>query len=154
MNVTYDPALDAAYVTIGREWRPVALTCPVDGTKAGAYIHLDFDNTGRLVGIEALEARRLLPEELLIEDRGAVRAHYDPEADAATIYLWPQFATTGKPAIAHTQSCNLPELDGHVSPLCLHFDADDRLIAIEVSDASRALPKELLAAAASHPASR
>ena len=154
MNVTYDPALDAAYITIGREWCPVALTCPVDGTKAGAYLHLDFDNTGRLVGIEALEARRLLSEELLIEDRGVVQSHYDPEADAATIYLWPQFATTGKPAIAHTQSCDLPELDGHVSPLYLHFDADDRLISIEVSDASRTLPKELLTTVAPLTASR
>ena len=154
MNVTYDPALDAAYITIGREWRPVALTCPVDGDKTGAYIHLDFDNTGRLVGIEALAARRLLPEELLIEDRGAVRAHYDPEADAATIHLQPQFATTGKPSIAHTQSCNLSELDGHVSPLYLHFDADDRLISIAVSTASRTLPKEVLTAVEPLTASR
>ncbi len=106
MNVTYDPALDAAYISIGREWRPVALTYPVDGDKAGAYIHLDFDNTGRLVGIEALEARRLLSAELLTDSRGAMQAHYDPETDAATIYLHPQLATTGKPFSAYTQHCN------------------------------------------------
>ena len=154
MKVTYDQALDAAYIYIGREWRPVALTCPVDGIKAGAYIHLDFDKTSRLVGIEVLEARRLLSEELLMDDREAVQAHYDPEADTATIYLQPQLATTGKPFIAHTQPCNLLELDGRIGPLHLHFDADDRLMAIEVSDASRTLPKELLTATEPHPVSR
>ncbi len=144
MKVTYDPALDAAYIYISREWRPAVLTCPVDETKTGAYIHLDFDKTGRLVGIEALEARRLLSEELLMDDGGAVQAHYDPEADTATIYLQPQLATTGKPFIAHTQLCNPVGFDGRVRPLHLHFDADDRLMAIEVSDASRTLPEELL----------
>ena len=144
MKVTYDPALDAAYISIGREWRPVTLTYPVDGDKAGAYIHLDFDNTGRLVGIEALEARRLLSAELLTDSRGAMQAHYDPEIDAATIYLHPQLATTGKPFSAYTRHCNPVEFDGRISPLHLHFDAEDRLISIAVSDASRALPKELL----------
>ena len=146
MKVTYDQALDAAYISIGREWHPVVLTCPVDETKAGAYIHLDFDKAGRLVGIEALNARRLLSEELLMDDSRAVQAHYDPEADTATIYLQLQLATTGKPFIAHTQPCNLLELDGRIGPLHLHFDADDRLMAIEVSDASRTLPEELLTA--------
>ena len=141
MKVTYDPAIDAAYIHIGREWRPVVLTCPIDETKAGAYIHLDFDKAGRLVGIEALEARRLLSEELLMEDRGVVQAHYNPEADTATIYLRPQLVTAGKPSIAHTQPCNPVELDGRISPLYLHFDAADRLLAIEVSDASRTLPE-------------
>ena len=140
MKVTYDPALDAAYISIGREWRPVALTCPIDEIKAGAYIHLDFDKTGRLVGIEALNAQRLLSEELLIEDRGTVQSHYDPEADTATIYLQP----AGKPFIAHTQPCNLLEFDGRIGPLHLHFNADDRLMAIEVSAASRTLPEEAL----------
>ena len=147
MNVTYDQALDAAYISIAREWRPVVLTCPVDRTKAGAYIHLDFDKTSRLVGIEVLEARRLLSEELLMDDRGAMQAHYDPEADTATIYLQPQLATTGKPFIAHTQPCNLLELDGRIGPLHLHFDADDRLMAIAVPNASHTLPKEALPAA-------
>ena len=154
MKVTYDQALDAAYISIGREWHPVVLTCPVDETKAGAYIHLDFDKTGRLVGIEALEARRLLSEELLMDDRGAMQAHYDPEADTATIYLQPQLATTGKPFIAHTQPCNLLELDGRIGPLHLHFDADDRLMAIEVLGASRTLPEELLAAVGPQTVSR
>ena len=154
MKVTYDQALDAAYIYIGSEWRPVALTCPVDRTKAGAYIHLDFDKAGRLVGIEALEARRLRSEELLMDGRGAVTAHYDPEADTATIYLRPQPAATGKSFIAHTQPCNLLEFEGRVTPLHLHFDADDRLMAIEVSDASRALPEELLTAVEPHPVSR
>ena len=144
MNVTYDQTLDAAYISTGREWRPVTLTCPVDGIKAGAYIHLDFDKTGRLVGIEVLEARRLLSAELILDDRAAVEMYYDPETDAATIHLHPQLATTGKPSIAHTQPCNPVELDGRISPLHLHFDADDRLMAIEVSHASRTLPKALL----------
>ena len=146
MKVTYDQALDAAYIYIGREWRPVALTCPVDGIKAGAYIHLDFDKTSRLVGIEVLEARRLLSEELLIEDRGAVQSRYDPEADTATIYLQPRLTAAGKPFSTHTQHCKPVEFDGRIGPLHLHFDADDRLMAIEVSAASRLLPEELLAA--------
>lgn len=79
-----------------------------------------------------------------MEDGGVVQAHYDPEADTATIYLWPQLVTARKHSIAHTQPCNPAEFDGRISPLHLHFDAADQLLAIEVSDASRTLPEEFL----------
>ena len=89
-----------------------------------------------------------------MDGRGAMQAHYDPEADTATIYLQPQPATTSKPFTAHTQPCTPLEFEGRVSPLHLHFDADDRLMAIEVPNASRTLPEELLAAVGPQTVSR
>ncbi len=95
-----------------------------------------------------------MSEELILDDRAAVEMHYDLETDAATIYLHPQHVTNGKPSIAHTQPCKLLEFDGRISPLHLHFDADDRLVSIEVSDASRTLPEELLTATEPQPVIR
>jgi uncharacterized protein YuzE len=67
MIVRYDPSVDAAYIylvplTTGIQ---VARTVPVDPIDAGAEINLDFDDSGRLVGIEVLRASRHLPEALI-----------------------------------------------------------------------------------------
>lgn len=67
MNVTYDPAVDAAYIylvpSIGRGH--VKKTYPCDPAEAGGEINLDFDASGRLIGIEVLGAKKLLPKDLL-----------------------------------------------------------------------------------------
>jgi uncharacterized protein YuzE len=69
MIVTYDPSVDAAYIYLVplADGVPVARTVPVDPVEAGAEINLDFDDAGRLVGIEVLGARRHLPEKVLNE---------------------------------------------------------------------------------------
>jgi uncharacterized protein YuzE len=67
MIIRYDPSVDAAYIylvplTTGVQ---AARTVPVDPIEAGAEINLDFDDAGRLVGIEVLRASRHLPEALI-----------------------------------------------------------------------------------------
>ncbi|MEK7616168.1 MAG: DUF2283 domain-containing protein [Patescibacteria group bacterium] len=62
---------------------------------------------------------------------------YDKEADAAMIYL--QEIKQG--GTAWTYPCDPTEIKGMIN---LDFDKDNRLIGIEVLDASKRLPKELL----------
>jgi uncharacterized protein YuzE len=38
---------------------------PCDPLEVNGQINLDFDDSGRLIGVEVLDARRLLPGELL-----------------------------------------------------------------------------------------
>lgn len=63
LRISYDDSVDAAYVYL----RSAAGVQPsVARTEAfDASINLDFDDDGRLVGIEVLEARSLLRPELL-----------------------------------------------------------------------------------------
>ena len=64
MKITYDRSVDAAYIylTSGIGAGGVAKTYCCDPLEVHGQIHLDFDNQGRLVGIEVLGASRLLPE--------------------------------------------------------------------------------------------
>jgi uncharacterized protein YuzE len=67
----YDKEADAAYVWLGnsREAGRSARTEVVDLEIENGAINLDFDDGGRLIGIEILGASRLLPAALLEEDR-------------------------------------------------------------------------------------
>lgn len=67
MKVSYDPQVDAAYIYIADEINQggVARTYPCDPREVGGEINLDFDSNGRLIGIEVLDASRMLPEALL-----------------------------------------------------------------------------------------
>ena len=62
----YDKEADAAYIQL-HPIAPgeVARTEVADLELVSAAINLDFDSEGRLVGIEILGARRILPPELL-----------------------------------------------------------------------------------------
>ena len=60
LRLTYDPAADAAYIYLQPPTviePSVATTLPVN-----ASINLDFDDQGRLVGVEVLGASNLRPE--------------------------------------------------------------------------------------------
>lgn len=67
MRVTYDASVDAAYIqlvdNIGAGG--VENTYPCDPREVGGMINLDLDSAGRLVGIEVLDASKLLPPEVL-----------------------------------------------------------------------------------------
>jgi uncharacterized protein YuzE len=67
VRITYDKSVDAAYVylldRIGRE--QVKKTYACDPREVNGQINLDFDEEGRLLGIEVLDASRLLPPSLL-----------------------------------------------------------------------------------------
>lgn len=66
MRVTYDSSVDAIYIELVSAMQDgVAKTYPCDPTEVGGMINLDFDSTGRLIGIEVLDARNLLPPEIL-----------------------------------------------------------------------------------------
>ncbi len=65
LRLTYDPDGDAAYVYL----QPPTVVQPSVGRTEpfDATINLDFDDKGRLIGVEVLAARRLLRPELLDE---------------------------------------------------------------------------------------
>ena len=67
-----------------------------------------------------------------------MRITYDRDVDAAYIYLVPSIAPGG---VKNTYPCNPSEVKGTIN---LDFDASGRLIGIEVLDASRKLPLNLL----------
>jgi uncharacterized protein YuzE len=71
MIVRYDAESDAAYLQLLPEASDakVAQTYPCDPSEVGGIINLDFDADGRLVGIEVLDASRLLPAHLLLRTK-------------------------------------------------------------------------------------
>ena len=68
MSITYDREADAAYIyLVPKELaRRVANTYACDPQEVKGQIQLDFDESGQLIGIEVLDASRLLPEEVLV----------------------------------------------------------------------------------------
>ncbi len=67
MKITYDPSTDAAYIYLVPkiETGGVNATYCCDPLEINGQINLDFDASGRLVGIEVLGASRKLPADLL-----------------------------------------------------------------------------------------
>ena len=66
MKVTLDRSANAAYISLtsSSQDEPYHMY-PCDPIEVGGQINLDFDTLGRLVGIEIMDAKRLLPEDLL-----------------------------------------------------------------------------------------
>jgi len=67
MRLTYDTDADAAYIYLVDEIDSggVARTVPVESLPSEMMINLDFDASNRLLGVEILDASRVLPPELL-----------------------------------------------------------------------------------------
>jgi uncharacterized protein YuzE len=67
MKLQYDPSVDAAYLLISDEDArpPFGFTYACDPTQVDGQIHLDFDSSGRLAGIEILNASKKLSPEVL-----------------------------------------------------------------------------------------
>ncbi|MEV5488099.1 DUF2283 domain-containing protein [Streptomyces bobili] len=67
VRITYDKTADAAYVhfTDPRDEVHSARMYPCDPVDVDGMINLDFDERGRLIGIEVLAARSKLPEYVL-----------------------------------------------------------------------------------------
>ena len=88
-------------------------------------------------------------EERIKQGHPLVRATYDPEADAVALYFKsePEPPGLGESPVAYSEYWEPPDFQGLVSPLYLHFDGDDRLIAIDIHYASKLMPKEFLAQA-------
>ena len=67
MRITYDRSVDAAYIYL-LDVIPagaVKMTYSCDPAEAKAEINLDFDDAGRLIGIEVFDASQKLPSEIL-----------------------------------------------------------------------------------------
>jgi uncharacterized protein YuzE len=71
-----------------------------------------------------------------------IQVSYDKLVDAA--YIW--LRQIGKGEVKKVYPCPPDEVGGMIN---LDFDAEGRLVGVEVLDASRYLPKELLAIARS-----
>ncbi len=67
-----------------------------------------------------------------------MKLSYDRSVDAAYIQLAREIAAGG---VAKTYPCDPLEVSGQIN---LDFDAEGRLIGIEILDASKKLPPELL----------
>lgn len=70
MKVTYDADADAAYIYFVDEIGAggVSRTYPCDPSEVGGMVNLDFDAGGRLIGVEVMDASRLLPQTLLVQE--------------------------------------------------------------------------------------
>ncbi len=69
-----------------------------------------------------------------------MKIHYDKDADAAYIYLIPDEDIKSK-WVKKTYLCNPAEIHGMIN---LDFDAEGHLGGIEIMDASKKLPKNIL----------
>lgn len=69
MHLEYTDDVDAAYLNLVEEIGAggVAMTYPCDPIAVNGQINLDFDAEGRLVGLEVLDASRLMRSETLAE---------------------------------------------------------------------------------------
>ena len=67
VKVTYDQKANAAYLYLAdpQALPRVARMYPCDPVEVGGMINLDFDENGRLIGVEVLAARTKLPQCLL-----------------------------------------------------------------------------------------
>jgi uncharacterized protein YuzE len=66
MKITYDRTANAVYIFLTEIPNGgVAKTYPCDLIETNAEINLDFDSSGRLIGIEILDADKKLPKEIL-----------------------------------------------------------------------------------------
>ncbi len=69
MKITYDKSIDAVYIylipnqRIHPGWSKK--TYPCDPKEVNGMINLDFDNKGRLGGIEIIGASQKLPKEII-----------------------------------------------------------------------------------------
>ena len=69
MRLTYDKSVDAAYIdlTNGKDDRRSDHMYACDPLEVGGMINLDFDDSGRLIGVEVLDASLKLPLEMLTD---------------------------------------------------------------------------------------
>lgn len=67
-----------------------------------------------------------------------MRITYDPDADAAFLYLIDEIASG---QVTRSEMCDLEIREGAV---ILAWDAEDRLLGIEILGASRLVPPEIL----------
>jgi len=68
VKIKYDQVVDAAYPSLLDDDAETSFgfTYACDPVLVKGQIHLDFDSSGRLIGIEVLQASKMLPGKLLV----------------------------------------------------------------------------------------
>lgn len=73
MRITYDQTVDAAYIALVDEIADGAVTQQLHSLATPGElgeVTLDFDENGRLLGVEVLGATKVLPKEVLAVAEG------------------------------------------------------------------------------------
>jgi uncharacterized protein YuzE len=71
MRIEYDRDTDAAYIYFQEDVSGggVSRTISVDPQAINGMVNLDLDDDGRILGLEVLDASKLLPQQLLDDTR-------------------------------------------------------------------------------------
>lgn len=139
VRLTYDSDADGAYVYFVDSIAPggVAQTRSSMLELDLASIDFDFDVDGKVLGIEILGASRMLTAGAL-EATERLQVTFDLDGDAAYVYLVDGIRSG---EMARTVPVDIVEIGGMIN---LVFGANGRLLRIEILDASRLLPPEVL----------
>ncbi len=132
MKLTTDAATDTAILILDEAGFPTktasTYSCgPDDGDN---HVTLHFDATGVLLGAVIKKARETLPASIHLS------ARWDRASDGSSIYL----TRAWHGASRKNHPCDPLQVR---AMMVLDFDKDDRLISIEVLDASRFLPESV-----------
>lgn len=67
MRLEYDARIDSAYLFLVDKILPgdAATTLNLDPAEINGHVNIDLDSAGRIIGIEVLDASRLLPAEFM-----------------------------------------------------------------------------------------
>ena len=67
MRLEYDAGIDSAYLFLVDKILPggAATTLNIDPSEINGHVNIDLDSAGRIIGIEVLDASRLLPAEFM-----------------------------------------------------------------------------------------
>lgn len=67
LDISFDEEVDAAYLRLADKDRArnSVNQIAIETDEAGGYLVIDIDADGRLLGIEVLDARSLLPDKIL-----------------------------------------------------------------------------------------
>lgn len=144
MQLKVDPASGSAYLALDRGAHPHR-RLPLGARRAWG-ITLDFDQEGRLIGLEVEDAHRRLSDALLdgalpVVELDRAEKYGQPGVGLAYIWLSPdRTRVAGETVVVD------PDVSGAMGDVNLDIEADGHLIGIEFVDA-RDLPAVLLGAA-------
>lgn len=135
--VEYDGLADAVYVRLVSVVRPgeATKTCSVAPSDENGLVNVDFDSSGRMLGIEVLDAASRLASEVLA-GRG-IRVSLDGGADVARIEL----GLREPSPLRLVPFLESPDSGG----IWFEYASSGRIVGLVVQDASRRLRRELLA---------
>lgn len=142
MTIQYDPKADAAYITVNENPAPnrIARTIPCD--PAIGMINLDFTADGKLSGIEVLDAKKLLPSEVLQQASSIYQERNNLHPD--------HFTLDASRDIAHLQFVYEPDKGGlrevrafdpadTGGDIVFYCSPENKIIAMSIGQASHVL---------------